>query len=63
MQHIDCEAWLVGKEWPEDTMKEARRFQSVDDVIAALKAQPLEGRTILVKGSHSTKLYQLPEYL
>ena len=63
MQHIDCEAWLVGKEWPEDTMKEARRFQSVDDVIAALKAQPLEGRTILVKGSHSTKLYLLPEHL
>ena len=63
MQHIDCEAWLVGKEWPEDTMKEARRFQSVDEVIAALENQPLEGRTILVKGSHSTKLYLLPEHL
>lgn len=63
MQHIDCEAWLVGREWPEDTLREARRFGSVDDVIAEVKQHPIEGRTIMVKGSHSTRLYLLPDYL
>jgi len=63
MQHIDCEAWLVGREWPEDTLREARRFGSVEDVIAEVKQHPIEGRTIMVKGSHSTRLYLLPDYL
>ena len=59
--HITCEAWLVGKEWPEDA--QARRFASVEEVIDALKVTPVENKTVLVKGSHSTKLYQLPQYL
>lgn len=63
MQHIDSEAWLVGREWPQDTMKDTRRFENVDEVIAELGEHPVEGRTILVKGSHSTKLYLLPEHL
>ena len=63
MQHIDCDAWLVGREWPDDTLREARRFGSVDDVIAEVKQHPIEGRTIMVKGSHSTRLYLLPDYL
>ena len=59
--HITCEAWLVGKEWPEDA--QARRFASVEEVTDALKVTPVENKTVLVKGSHSTKLYQLPQYL
>ena len=60
-QHVGCEAWLVGQEWPQDVP--GRRFRSVEDVVEVLRQQPPEERTILIKGSHSTRLYELPGYL
>ena len=63
---IDCEAWLVGREWSFVSTSEGlpvRRFDSVDDVVREVEAQPLKDRTILVKGSHSTRLYELPKHL
>ena len=34
-----------------------------EEVKAELQARPIEGRTILIKGSNGTKLFQLPEFL
>lgn len=49
--------WLVGKQWGEYD------FETVDDVIARLQENPVEGKLILVKGSNSQKLFKLPEFL
>lgn len=56
--------WLVGNmfegtEHPE----EFRTFGNVDEVKEAIKAEAPKGMTILIKGSNSTKLYELPEML
>jgi len=40
-----------------------RKFHDVDEVKAALQTAQPEGYTILIKGSNSTRLYQLPELL
>ncbi len=56
------EVWLVGNEF-QKVSTTARRFVSVDDVKAALKECKPQGMYILVKGSHSTRLYELPELL
>lgn len=40
-----------------------RTFADVGEVKAELQANPLEGNTILIKGSNGTKLFQLPELL
>lgn len=40
-----------------------RTFADVEEVKAELQANPLEGYTILIKGSNGTKLFQLPELL
>lgn len=62
--------WLVGGEFQkivtDDILQHhpsLRVFASVDDVKSHLQAEPLEGYTILVKGSNSQKLFQLPELL
>ena len=54
--------WLVGKEF-EDTSCDYRKFKDVEEVKAAIAAEHPEGYYILIKGSNSTKLYQLPELL
>lgn len=59
--HID-NVWLVGKEFAGTTCT-FRKFNDVDDVKAAIAANKPKGCCILIKGSHSTKLYQLPELL
>ena len=56
------EAWLVGEEFA-DTRCDYRKFHNVEEVKAAIAAHCPEGRYILIKGSNSTKLYQLPDLL
>ena len=59
--HYD-EVWLVG-----DNFKNIdcpfRKFHDVEEVKAAIKDQCPEGYYILIKGSNSNKLFQLPEFL
>lgn len=40
-----------------------RLFPDVEAVKEELKASPIEGYTILIKGSNGTRLFQLPDYL
>ena len=54
--------WLVGDEFAQ-TDCNYRKFQDVEEVKKALQNELPEGYTILVKGSNSTKLHQLPELL
>jgi UDP-N-acetylmuramoyl-tripeptide--D-alanyl-D-alanine ligase len=56
------EVWLVGSEF-QAIDSPYRQFDDVEAVKAALAAEPVEGRLILVKGSNSTRLFQLPELL
>lgn len=53
--------WLVGEEFEKVAEEGMRVFKDVDEVKEALKAEPISNSTILIKGSNSTKLYQLPE--
>lgn len=54
--------WLVGDEFGK-TNCNYRKFKNVEDVKDAISAQCPKGMCILIKGSNSTKLYQLPELL
>ena len=54
--------WLVGEEF-NDTQCDYRKFKDVEEVKAAIAEEHPEGHYILIKGSNSTKLYQLPELL
>lgn len=56
------EVWLVGSEFAQ-TNSPYRTFANVDEVKAALQAHCPEGYTILIKGSNSTRLHQLPPLL
>ena len=59
--HYD-EVWLVGDNF-KDIDCPFRKFHDVEEVKAAIKNQCPEGYYILIKGSNSNKLFQLPEYL
>ena len=54
--------WLVGDEYT-DLPASFRHFHDVDEVKAALQTEKPQGYHILIKGSNSTRLYQLPELL
>ena len=54
--------WLVGQEFAATTTS-FRKFNSVDDVMAELRRHCPEGRLILIKGSNSMRLQQLPPLL
>ena len=54
--------WLVGPEFKQ-AESPYRVFQNVDEVKAQLSSCPVEGQNILIKGSNSTRLYQLPDLL
>jgi len=54
--------WLVGEEF-DDTRCDYRKFKDVEEVKAAIAAEQPADRYILIKGSNSTKLYQLPALL
>ncbi len=54
--------WLVGKEF-KATHHPFRTFDDVEQVKEALAIKKPKGYHILIKGSHSTKLYELPYLL
>ncbi len=60
-----AEAWLVGEEFSRAAGPDTpyRLFRNVEEVKAALAAEPLENYTILIKGSQGTGLFKLPEVL
>ena len=61
------EVWLVGENFASLNYQNKRispkYFTDVNSVITELQSNPLTNRTILIKGSNGTKLFQLPEYL
>ena len=60
---IDLETvWLVGEEFGK-TKCDYRKFRDVEAVKTAIASEQPEGHYILIKGSNSMKLYQLPELL
>ena len=62
LQDMELERiWLVGSEFAKAATEGMRVFKDVEEVKAALKAEPISDSTILIKGSNGTKLYQLPE--
>lgn len=56
------EVWLVGDEFGR-TDCPFRKFGNVDEVKQAIATEKPEGYCILIKGSNSTKLFQLPDLL
>ena len=54
--------WLVGEEF-ENIRCDYPKFKDVEAVKAAIAAEQSAGHYILIKGSNSTKLFQLPELL
>ncbi len=56
------EVWLVGSEF-EKIDSPFRTFHDVEEVKAAIAQQQPQHRYILIKGSNSVKLFQLPELL
>ena len=58
------EVWLVGEEF-QNIPCNFRKFKDVEEVKEAIAAnsQTLTGKYILIKGSNSNKLFQLPELL
>ncbi len=60
------EVWLVGREFAATTFatdSRHRLFNSVDEVKSVLATEQPRDRYILIKGSNSTRLHQLPELL
>lgn len=60
--------WFVGENFAavapaEGGDAEVRHFANVEEVKAAIAAEQLADRLILIKGSNGTKLFQLPELL
>ena len=56
------DVWLVG----ENFSRQASPFpiyNNVEEVKEQLRKNPVSGKLILIKGSNSTRLYQLPELL
>jgi len=61
----DCkfdQVWLVGDEFAH-TQSAFRKFHDAEEVKAALREEQPQGYYILIKGSNSMRLYQLPELL
>ena len=56
------EVWLVGDEFAK-IQSDFRKFKDVEEVKAAIGAEQPKDRLILIKGSNSMKLFQLPELL
>ena len=61
------EIWLVGENFAslnyQNHRLSARYFKDVEAVKAEILQHPLTGKTILIKGSNGTRLFQLPEFL
>lgn len=56
------QVWLVGSRFAE-ARHPFRCFADVEQVKQALAEAPLQGATVLIKGSNGTRLYTLPESL
>ena len=56
------DVWLIGKEFG-NTKCDYRKYSDADAVKEALTAEMPTGKLILIKGSHSTRTYELPELL
>ena len=56
------EVWLVGSEF-QQIQSPFRTFANVDEVKTAIAEHQLQDRYILIKGSNSTHLYELPPLL
>ncbi len=54
--------WLVGDNFAQAKHK-FRTFHDVEEVKRELAEHPIQGYTILVKGSNGTRLFQLPDLL
>lgn len=65
LKALDIETvWLVGAEFEHcDTPQSFRLFDNVEQVKEAIAVDKPHGKYILVKGSNSTKLFELPELL
>ncbi len=57
------EIWLVGEEFMKTRCPGCRTFQNVEEVKTAFAQEQPQHRYILIKGSNSIRLYQLPELL
>ena len=61
------EVWLVGDEFEKANSQfsilHSQFFHSVEEVKAAIAKQQPQHKYILIKGSNSVKLFQLPELL
>ena len=58
------EVWLVGSEFEHTATPAAfRKFENVAEVKEAIASEKPRDRYILIKGSNSVKLFQLPELL
>lgn len=63
------QVWLVGEEFQKavctfsSALENITTFTDVNAVIARIKEQEITGRTILIKGSNSTRLISLVEHL
>ena len=57
------EAWLVGQEFAQVAPADGtmRLFANVDEVKETLQKEPVTDCTVLIKGSNSTRLHELPE--
>lgn len=56
--------WLVGEEFVKTPCPaNFVLFNNVDEVKQVLAAEKPKGMTVLVKGSNSTRMFELPEYL
>ena len=60
--HFD-EVWLVGDEYYEVDDCPFRRFHNVEEVKDTIRQQQPQGYYILIKGSNSNKLFELPKLL
>lgn len=64
LQGMDLERiWLVGDEFEKVASAGMHVFKDVGAVKVALKEEPITNSTILIKGSNSTKLHQLPDFI
>lgn len=68
VKELRIEAWLVGSEFADaltsmPSTDGIRSFLDVEEVKAYLANFPLSDRTVLIKGSNSTRLYTLPDSL
>ena len=64
LEGMDLErVWLVGEMFDKAAKEGMRVFPDVEAVKETLKQEPVSNSTILIKGSNSTRLWQLPDVI